>query len=212
MNSEYTNRKLIQKFIIPAAEGKAFVVKKGQLLRIVALEGKQVADIIFFNANDYKEVFNTSMTVVFNEIQGIGNRKKVKELYSKPPRENVMLTVLEDKVGCHYVDNGGRCSKRLYEFRNQPGHKNCQDILSEAIAPYGLTPDDVPDVFNLWMNVDIEDDMQVFKPSLASRGDYLDLMAEMDVLVGASACPSEGIVNHGKPKPLGIEIYEMVPA
>ena len=212
MNSQFTNRKPIQKFTIPAADGKGFIVKKGQILRFIAVEGKQVADIIFFNANDYKEVFNSSMTVVFNEFQGTGNRKKVKYLYSKPPRENVIFTVLEDTVGCHYIDNGGRCSKKIYEFRNQPGHKNCQDILSDAIAPYGLSPDDVPDVFNLWMNVDIENDMQVFKPSLAEKGDYIDLLAEMDVLVGASACPSEGIVNHGKPKPLGIEIFEIVPA
>ena len=135
MNSGIVSNKLVDKFTIPACQGKGFVVKKGQVLRIIAIEGRQVADVIFFNAKDFKEVYHAGMTAYLNQIEGIGNRRKVKKLYSKPPRENVMATVMEDTVGIHFADNGGRCSRRLYEIRNQPGHQNCQDILAEAIAP-----------------------------------------------------------------------------
>ena len=57
------------------------------------------------------------------------------------------------------------------------------------------------------MNVAVENDMFVLKQSAAKREDYIDLLAEMDILVAASACPGEA-PNDGKPKPLGIEIYE----
>ena len=33
-------------------------------------------------------------------------------------------------------------------------HRSCQDNLAEVLAPYGLGEDDVPDVFNAFMNVD----------------------------------------------------------
>jgi len=204
-----TSRKLVQEFIVPAGEARAFMLKKGQVLRIVEVEGKQVADIVFLNAHDYKEAFHAGHTVVANQLQGIGTITKPTKLYSHPARENVMLTVIDDKVGVHFAHQGTRCSKLLYEIRGQKGHRNCQDHLAKALEPYGLAPEDVPDVFNLWMNVDIENGRFIFKPSLADKGDYIDLLAEMDLLVAISACPQDLTpINDYKLKSLGVQIYD----
>ncbi|MBI4284207.1 MAG: DUF1989 domain-containing protein, partial [Chloroflexi bacterium] len=82
-----TERKLVQEFIIHARYGKAFVVKKGQLFRVYQVEGEQVADCAFWNADDYREVYHTGTTVILNELLGTYNRRWVKHLFSKPPRE-----------------------------------------------------------------------------------------------------------------------------
>ena len=48
-------RELVLDEIVPANHGKAYIVKKQQVLRIYLVEDKQVGDIAFLNAHDYKE-------------------------------------------------------------------------------------------------------------------------------------------------------------
>ena len=95
------SRRLLEEFFIPKCSSRAFLLKKGQVLRVIAHEGKQVADIRFLNANDYREQFSAANSISLNSIEGVGGRKKLKKLYSKPPWQQVMLTVIDDKVGVH---------------------------------------------------------------------------------------------------------------
>ncbi len=44
---------IISDFIVPKRTGKAFKVNKGQLLRVIECEGKQVASLMFFNEHNY---------------------------------------------------------------------------------------------------------------------------------------------------------------
>jgi len=62
----------------------------------------------------------------------------------------------------------------------------------------------VPDVFNAFMNVDI--DKFIVRRPAAKKGDYIDLLAEMDCLVAISACPAQIILDSNKP--LQVEIWE----
>lgn len=201
------NETVVSEFTVPARHGKAFVVRKGQVLSIIEIEGKQMADVVFLNANDYKEVFHAGWSAALNMMMGEGDMRKLKKLYSKSPRDNVMLTVVDDPTGVHLAWNGGRCSRKVYEeFFKMPGHRSCQDNLAEALAPYGLTEDDVPDVFNAFMNAEgfEEGRFDTLEP-ITEKGDYISMRAEMDVLVGVSACPFDLLYT---PRPLGIKIVE----
>ena len=189
---------LNKEFIIPSCEGRIFTVKKGQLLRIIEVEGEQAADVIIFNEHDMKESFSTWLT-----RHNSGCFTKAKYLYSKLPAMNIMFTVLTEKDGMFWL-SPGRCNRYFYEQRNAiKDHKNCQDILAELIKPYGLTPWDVPEVLNIFMNAAFQQDgtYELIAPPV-SKGDYMELLAEMDCLVGVSACPSD---RFGW-KPLGIQI------
>jgi uncharacterized protein YcgI (DUF1989 family) len=201
---------VVQELIIPACEGRALVVLRGQVLRLTLIDGIQVADCTFLNADDHREVYHAGQTVALNLIEGTGTMRRVGKLYSKPPRENVMMTVVDDPVGTHFVWNGGRCSRMVYALLDgiTDPHRTCQDNLAEALAPYGLTGDDVPDVFNAFMNVDVIEDRQlVIKTPEARKGDYLDLRAEMNVLAAISACPRERSPSTGlDPKRLLVQV------
>ena len=65
------------------------------------------------------------------------------------------------------------------------------------------------DVFNVFMNVDLHTDGSfTILPSRVTKDDYIELRAEMDVLVAVSACPADtSPTNGGKCSPLGIRIY-----
>ncbi len=197
-------------FLIPARHGRAFVVKRGQVLRIAPAEDGQVGDCVFYNAQDPREMFHCGQTWAINGILGTGTSKCFSHFYSKPPRENVMFTVVADTYRNHWGNMGGRCSTRLYQLRdNLAVHRSCQENLTEALAPHGLSGDDVFDIFNVFMNVDLFADGS-FKilPSTVKKTDYIDLRAEMDILAAISACPADtSPTNGGKSQPLAITIF-----
>lgn len=203
---------IVTEFIIPACEGRAVEVKRGQTLRIHQTKGGQVGDCVFYNADDYREVFHVGQSWALNVMAGTGTSKAFKHFYSKPPRENVMLTVAVDTYANHWGNNGGRCSNRIYEIRDgiAGGHRSCQQNLTEAVAPYGLTGDDIFDVFNVFMNVDLHTDGGfTIHPTEAGPDDYIDLRAEIDVLAAISACPADtSPTNGGTCKSLGIKVFE----
>src|SRR6185436_16109299 len=198
----------VAEFVIPATQGRALIVKRGQVLRVHQTEGRQCGDMAFFNAHDYKESFHAGQSWAINVILGTGTSKNYKHFYSKPPRENVMLTVVADTCRNHWGSNGGRCSARLYQMRDKlNNHRSCQGNLAEALAPFGLSGDDVFDIFNVFMNVELFTDGGFrIKPTEVTKDDYIDLRAEMDVLVGISACPADtSPTNGGTCKSLGIK-------
>ena len=205
------SRRVVEEFVIPKCSAKAFLLKKGQVLRVIAYEGKQVADIRFLNAHDYREQFTASNSISLNSIEGIGGSKKIKKLYSKPPWLNVMLTVIDDKVGFHLM--GSQCTSKHYEFMGQPGHLSCVDLFNECLKPYHLSFRDLDStgVFNVFMPVrylDDENGTMVFQRPSCEKGDYIDFLAEMDVLVAATSCPNDSIVNDYQCKGMKYQIFE----
>lgn len=220
MTTTESGRRIVDEFIVPASHGKGFVVEKGQTLRIEEVEGKQVVDATFQNADNLRETFHAGQSIALNMLGGTGNLKQVRYLYSRPPYENVLMTVSDDPVGVNFAWMGGRCTRAIYKFRNERGigrrveldeHRTCQQNLEEALEPFGVDPDMIPDVFNIWMNnndeATVRENHMVFLPPVADVGDYIELHANMNVLVGISACPNDqDDVNDGKPKPLGIKI------
>lgn len=203
-------RAVLKDLIIPAREGRAVEVQRGQVLRLHIVKAPQVGDCVFFNAHDYKETFHVGQSWALNQFLGTGNARSFTYFFSKPLRENIMLTVVEDTTKNHWGNMGGRCSRRMLELRDKvvTGHRSCQENLAEALAPYGIGGDDIIDVFNVFMNVaqDTEGNFRI-NPSSARVCDYIDLRAEMDILAAISACPADATPTNGyQPKPLGVQV------
>ena len=193
---------VVKEIVIPKCSGKTMRINEGQKLRVIEHEGKQVLDLTFLNAKNFKEQFAAEHSAVLNSLQGIGGYYRLSKLYSKPPYENLMVTVVEDAVG-HGSRGGDRsghfmlchCSRKLVEHLGAPpGTRTCSDNFAEAFAEIGLEQADVYDesIFNVWMNSWLEEDGSVnFAPPLAEVGDHVDFLAEMDVIAVLSVCPDE---------------------
>lgn len=207
--------------LVPANEGRAFVVPRGRIVRVIQAEGPQVADLNAWNRDDPKEMFWSGRTRILEGTHlTVDNR-----LWSTHPRMRPMLTVVNDAVA-HRPSPGGspghdvlyaRCNDRIWEVASgQKGHPNCQDNLARAIAELGLGPDLVHDAFNLFMKTGVSptDGRLYFEESDGRKGDYVDLYAEIDCLIAISSCPTgTGARGLGTPEvgPLGFRVFE-VPA
>lgn len=192
-----------EEILIPKCEGRALRVARGEVLRIVAVEGPQAADMIAFNAEDFRESLSTWLTRHMS-----GSFRSATDIYTKLPAARVMFRVLNAPSGVFWL-SPGRCNVLTYSKKAGIAgpHPNCQDILAGVIEPFGLTAYDVPEVLNLFMDpVFHADGTYEFRASPVRPGDAIDLQAEMNCLVAISACPSEGPYNVGGPKALKAEV------
>ena len=85
----------IEEFVIPKKSARAFELRKSQILRIIAIDGPQVADLNAFNFHNLKEHFSSGRSRSVGESMCV----KGQTLYSIPGHENAMMTVIRDPVG-----------------------------------------------------------------------------------------------------------------
>lgn len=201
-----SERKLIREVTIEPGTGKALEVRRGQVLRIAQTSGRQCADFNCFNLHDYKEFFHTGRT---RHLHGL-HPTKGDFLWSAPPRERPMMAIIADTVGTNDVLYP-RCSAFLFEYQyGLPVHTNCHDIQAEAQREYGLTPDDVHDSFNLFMHTGVSADGHPFiAKNTAGPGDYVELLALMDVLAVPNVCGADVMMTSDfELKPLKLTVFE----
>jgi uncharacterized protein len=189
---------------IEPQSGKAFELRRGQLLRVIDPLGEQVSDLIAFGRAHRAEWLSSGRTIDYNNTifftSGHG-------LYSN--RSRVMLTIGHDTVGRHdflYTP----CSPETFTllYKHEGPHPSCFENLSRCLAAFGVPPDVIPTTFNIFMNVEVAADGGLAVRAPRSRpGDYVELRAEMDLIVGLTACSAE-MSNNYRFKPIDFEIEE----
>ena len=188
--------------IIAPRSGTAFTLERGQVLKVIDPEGTQVSDLIAFAADDVRETLSNGRTFDYEETlrMGAGNC-----LWSN--RSEVMLRIVEDTVGTHDFLLTP-CSEATFRhfYPEQPVHRGCFGNLAEALTPFGIEPDQIPCAFNVFMNVPVAPDGKLrVDPPVSKPGDYIRLRAEMDLIIGLTAC-SAYASNGGSFKPIHFEI------
>ncbi len=206
-------RRMIADDLIPARQGGAWLVNRGQHIRVIDTEGGQICDFVCFNADKLAERFSQART---KANQGKFTITTGDHLYSRD--NNVMLTIVEDTYRDHDLQ-WGMCSAWVFENVRRKYHGmaetfsvggplglppfGCYEVLQKALAPWAISPDNIPDPFNIFQTMDI----QMAQRRLAivngrsKPGDYVEMVAEMDTFCAASACPSTG-------RPLRVQVYE----
>jgi len=187
---------------IEPQRGVAFELMSGDELRVIDVEGEQVSDLIVFARDTPVEWLSSGRTFDYNNTIYLttGNT-----LYSNRSRR--MLTIVADGVGRHdflYTPCSAEMFTILYNTRAH--HPSCFENLARALAPFGIEPDAIPTTFNIFMNVIVLPDGQLkISPPLSKAGDAIQFRAEMDLIVGLTACSAE-MSNNYRFKPIDFEI------
>jgi len=208
MAGEAERRTLRDETIAPAGHFAA-EIRKGQVLRIVDIEGQQVADLVTINAHNLAERLSVMNTINLNKqvFPRVGY-----VLYSD--EASAMMTIIADTCGVHDM-LAGACSRYTNERRyGVKDSKNCRDNLVAALEPWGIGWKEVPFNMNVFMNCPIGPDGNwSIQAPRSKAGDYIDLRAEIDVLVAFSNCPQiYNACNAFRLKPLRAVIYEYSPS
>lgn len=198
-------------YTIPAGEPWMYEVKQGQVIRMVDLEGNQAVDTLFYSAADPSERYDAQATI---RAQGNIYLSTGSVLLSTEGRP--MLTVVADTCGRHDT-LGGACAAESntvrYALKTRSMH-SCRDNYLIALAEWGngMNKRDLTSNVNFFMNVPVTADGGLtFADGISAPGKYVELRAEMDVLVLISNCPQlNNPCNAYNPTPAQILIWDAV--
>jgi uncharacterized protein YcgI (DUF1989 family) len=207
---------IVNEGVIRKNTGKAVVVKGGQIIRVI---GESTADFVAFNLKNVRERFDQARTKV---DQGKIYVTTGDVLISKS--NNVMMTIVKDTYhGSHDMEKGmcstsfyqkwgdkifeiyGATWKKLGRKRGAAPKHGCWENLAKALRRWKIRKEDVPSPLNIFQTMVINAKTGTMRYSTIrpKPGTHIDLRAEMDCLVGISACP-EG----GRGKDLRVVVYE----
>jgi uncharacterized protein len=201
-------REAVLDHVIPAGEPWIGTVSRGQTFRIVDIEGNQAVDTLFFNAANSEERYSATDTI---RSQGRLYLTTGTQLMSNDG--NVMLTITADTCGRHDT-LGGACSAESntvrYALEKRHMH-SCRDnfLLALTGAGIGLTKRDLPSNINFFMNVPVTPAGDLtFADGISAAGRYVEMRADMDVIVLISNCPQlNNPCNAYNPTPVRVVVW-----
>ncbi|MBW4527349.1 MAG: urea carboxylase-associated family protein [Phormidium tanganyikae FI6-MK23] len=169
---------------IPGGAYWSRIIRRGDTLRIIAPEGSSGVALLCYNADNTIERYNAADTA---KIQFNAFLKKGMVLYSDMGR--VLFSIVEDICGYH--DTLGGCSNLTTNAKYGEGdYKNSRDNFLLALTKRNLGKRDITPNLNLFTRIAVEPDGNlVWAGKTAQPGDFIDLRAEMNVLVVLSNCP-----------------------
>ncbi|MDZ4141519.1 MAG: urea carboxylase-associated family protein [Methylotenera sp.] len=213
IESKYHIEQAVLNETCAAGEPWSGLVKRGQTFRILDLEGNQAVDTLFYNAHNAEERYSAVDTI---QRQGQIYLTTGSVLYSS--EGNPMLTITADTCGRHDT-LGGACAAESntvrYALNKRPMH-SCRDNFMHAITHSACVQDreitkrDITANINFFMNVPVTPDGGLsFADGISGAGKYVEMRAEMDVLVLISNCPQlNNPCNAYNPTPIQLLVWD----
>jgi urea carboxylase-associated protein 2 len=175
---------IIHSETIPGGWYWSTTLKRGEAMRI-AQNGPSSVALVAWNVADPSERVNLPDTV---KVQWSTVVSKGRVVFSDMGR--VLFSVIEDSSGAHDGLMGGSTAASN-RSRYGEGFRNTRDNLVIVAGKLGLERRDIPSVLTFFAPVRVQQDGSfVWRSELAHGGrDYVDLRAEMDLLIALSNCP-----------------------
>jgi uncharacterized protein len=196
--------------IVPAGDGWLHPLHKGQTLRILDLEGNQAVDTLFFSLNNPAgERYSAMHTIRAQGNVYLTTGSRLISSEGKP-----MLTIVADTCGRHDT-LGGACAAESNQVRyalEKKSMHSCRDTFLHLLAEcgYGIGKRELSSNINFFMNVPLTPDGGLtFEDGISGAGKYVEMRAEMDVLVLVSNCPQlNNPCNAYNPTPVEMLIWD----
>jgi len=193
-----------KELVVPAGHGRMWRMRKGEQVTIAQTEGQQVGDFIAFDAADMTEFLSVSHTRRCINTLRIGKGHSLFTNHRRP-----IVEIVADTVGVHDILAAACDPYRYQRDFGVENHRSCRMNFVEALAPFDIPDWRVPDPVNLFQNSPVlPDGSYQSATSTARAGDYVTLLAHMDLIAACSACPQDLVpTNGGRIKDLVVRLH-----
>ncbi|WP_288786662.1 DUF1989 domain-containing protein [uncultured Fibrobacter sp.] len=210
MKLKESDRKLeeaVYDVTVYAGEGKMLPLRKGQVLRLIDVEGNQSGDVQIYNAHDTAERYSAPNTITAqrNTMIEVGTVIRSND-------DNPMLTVIADTCGEHDTLGSG-CSAEgnvvRYTDKTRYMH-SCRDTFVRTLEDFGMSKRDQVCNLNFFTKVILDDKGRLeFADGISGPGKYIEMRADMDVLLLLSDCAQlNNPCNDYKPTPIRMVVFD----
>ena len=197
---------LVAEYRIAPGTAIAYSVGQGHYVQIIDVSGAQCSDFVAFNANNYSQEIDNTVTRTLNGVTNpqAGLHSKYFSQAMEP-----LVEVIQDTCGRHDSFLLA-CTPRYYEGAGYPGHPSCSDNFNRVLAAYGIASRPGWPAINFFYNTQVDCHGNILSEESWSRpGDYVLLKAHQDLLCASSACPDDiDPANGWLPTPIHVRIYE----
>ena len=198
--------------VCPAGEPWVGIVRRGETFRILDLNGNQAVDTLFYDADDPSERYSAENTIAGDGRLYLGAGSALRSGSGR-----VMLRIVADTCGRHDT-LGGACSAESNTTRYALDKRSmhcCRDNFLHTLThdpralERGMTKRDVAPNINFFMNVPVSATGDLhFADGISGAGKYVEMRAEIDVLVLISNCPQlNNPCNAYDPTPIRLLIW-----
>jgi urea carboxylase-associated protein 1 len=199
--------------IVAAGDGWTCVVKCGQTLRIIDLEGNQAVDTMFYDAHNPSERYCAVTTLRSQQRVYLSTGTQLMSGHGNP-----LMTITADTCGRHDT-LGGACAAESNAVRyslDKIHMHNCRDTFLLALARYSQKTGipfgkrDLSSNVNFFMNVPVTPAGGLtFADGVSEAGKYVELVANRDTLVLVSNCPQlNNPCNAYNPTPVQLLVWD----
>lgn len=199
--------------VLPGGARWSKIIKRGDKLRITTKDGLGSLSAMFYNADNTSERFNSADTV---KIQHNAYFTKGRVLYSEQGR--VLLSITDDTTGGLFDAIGGISNPRTvhknfgegdYEHLRNRYYKSDRENFLVELGKYGMGKRDMIPAINFFRRVDVKEGSKLeLSPERAEPGSYIDLRAEMNVLLVLSNTPHVMEAGEYNPSDVQLTLYK----
>jgi urea carboxylase-associated protein 2 len=178
---------------LPAGTHCSFVLRRGRTLRLTDLEGGANVAALFYNQEEKLERYNMPDTL---KAQHTAFLTKGNVCYSDMGR--ILISITADTCGWHDTicgvsdvnDINSKYGEHNYQDHHNDMYRSGRDSLLIEIGKWGLGKRDLAANINFFSKVVSGEDGDLqFISNHSGPGDFVDLRAEMNVLVVLSSVP-----------------------
>jgi len=177
---------------VPSASARAYLVRKGEYLQVIDVDGRQCTDFQCFDARKAdRGLFHPLDVTTTRTLQG--RAYPVPGLHGKYFDQDMtaLVEVVQDTCGRHDAF-ALACSAKYYDDIGYPGHANCSENFNAALAEFGIPGRPGWMAANFFFNTAIDAHGVMIADEPWSRpGDYVLMRALTDIICVSSACPDD---------------------
>jgi uncharacterized protein len=160
-------------------------LNRGEALRLVNTSGASSVSLLAWSAADPSERLNHADTI---KVQWAASLRKGRVILSDMGR--VLFSLIEDSCAAHDTLVGGSSAVSNAARYGAADTRNTRDNFILAAGKLGLGRRDVVPCISFFAPVSVDADGRFqWEANRCHAGDFVDLRAEMDLLVALSNCP-----------------------
>ena len=179
------------------------VLRKGELVRFIDVEGQQAVDFLCYSALDRRDRYNAANTMKMGQNVFINTGTVLYGEYATP------LARIAGSSCPNHDTIGGCCSLEMNLLRYGKRTPSCRANFIHELSKFGMGEPDIVANVNFFMSVPIgPDGHMAISDSPSKPGDFVDVEALTDVIAMISNCPQRYNPASGyNPTPILIETY-----